>query len=83
MADTSYPPNNVVTTMQRAAYPPPNVQPVANEPSDPCSGTTADLSVAHVNAEILRLSRQLINAMAISGAESSCCAKARSAGSIR
>ena len=31
MADTSYPQPNVAT--KRAAYPPPNVQPVVNEPS--------------------------------------------------
>ena len=33
VVDTSYPPSNAAATMPGAAYPPPNVQPVVNEPS--------------------------------------------------
>ena len=46
MVDTSYPPNNAAATMPGAAYPPPNVQPVVNEPSITARSTLGPLSAA-------------------------------------
>ena len=59
MADTSYPPSNVATTAPGAAYPPPNVQPVANEPSIRARAPSQLDVIAHVETGNRNIPQQI------------------------
>ena len=59
MADTAYPPANVAATMPAAAYPPPNVQPVVNEPSIHARAPSQLDVIAHVESGNRNIPQQI------------------------